>query len=124
MSFSDILAEAAHTVEGAVAIGLVGTDGLGVETVTTDTDNFDSEIAEVELAGLVGNIKRTTSTLSAGNIKDIIVEADKQTYLLTLVDPDYFLLVALAPGANLGRARYEVKKVVQKLQNGNGDLQF
>lgn len=124
MSFSDILAEATQTVEGAVAIGLVGVDGMGVETVTADTDNFDSEVAEVELAGLLGNINRTAKTLAAGNVKDIIVEADKQTYLLTLVDPEYFLLVALAPGANLGRARYEVKKVVQKLQNGNGNLQF
>ncbi len=117
MSFSDILAEATRNVEGAVAVGLVGIDGMGVETITADSHDFDYEMAEVELAGLLGSISRTAKTLAAGKIKDIIVEADKQSYLLSLVDADYFLLVALEPGANLGRARYEVKKVVNKLQN-------
>ena len=116
MSFSDILAEATRSVEGAVAVGLVGVDGMGVETVTSDSHEFDKEMAEVELAGLLGNISRTAKTLSAGKIKDIFVEADNQSYLLSPVDSDYFLLVALEPGANLGRARYEVKKVVSKLQ--------
>jgi predicted regulator of Ras-like GTPase activity (Roadblock/LC7/MglB family) len=117
MSFSDVLAEATHSVEGAIAIGLVGIDGMGVETYTSDSHEFDVERAEVELAGLMGNISRTAKTLEAGKIKDIFVEADSQSYLLSIVDPNYFLLVALEPGANLGRARYEIKKVVQKLQS-------
>lgn len=119
MSFTDILSEATRSVEGAVAVGLVGLDGLGVETVTSDSHDFDKEMAEVELAGLLGNINRTAKNLAAGKVKDIFLEADQQSYLLSPVDADYFLLVALEPGANLGRARYEVKKVVQKLQDNH-----
>lgn len=117
MTFTDILTEATRNVEGIVAAGLVGVDGIGVETVSANGDEFDVEAAEVELAGLVGNVNRAASALSAGAIKDVIVEAENQSYLISLIDKDYFLVLTLGPGANLGRARFEVKRVTQKLRD-------
>ena len=116
MTFTDILTEATRNVEGIVAAGLVGVDGIGVETVSANGDEFDAEATEVELAGLVGNVNRAAKALSAGSIRDLIVEAEKQSYLISLIDQDYFLVITLGPGANLGRARFEVKRIAQRLR--------
>ncbi len=117
MTFTEILTEAANNVEGAMAVGLIGIDGIGVETVVADGNEIDTEAVEVELAGLVSTVNRTALALSAGSIKDLIVEAEKQSYLITLIDKDYFLVVTMGPQANLGRARFEVKRVSQRLRD-------
>jgi predicted regulator of Ras-like GTPase activity (Roadblock/LC7/MglB family) len=117
MTFSEILTDAANSVEGALAVGLIGLDGIGVETVVSNGYEFDTQALEVEIAGLVGNVSRTTQALSAGQIKDVIVETENRSYLISLLDKDYFLLVLLGPLANLGRARFEVKRVSQRLRD-------
>jgi predicted regulator of Ras-like GTPase activity (Roadblock/LC7/MglB family) len=117
MTFTEILTEATRNVEGIVAAGLVGVDGIGVETVSANGDLIDVESIEIELAGLVGNVNRAASALSAGAIRDVIVEAENQSYLISLIDKNYFLVLTLGPGANLGRARFEVKRVGQRLRD-------
>ncbi len=117
MTFTEILAEATHNVEGIVAAGLVGVDGIGVETVSADGEVMDTQAAEVELAGVVGSIKRATQALSAGGLKDVLIESEKLSYLISLIGQDYFLVLTLGPDANLGRARFEVKRVSNKLRD-------
>jgi predicted regulator of Ras-like GTPase activity (Roadblock/LC7/MglB family) len=117
MTFTEILTEATRNVEGIVAAGLVGVDGIGVETGSANGDLIDVESIEIELAGLVGNVNRAASALSAGAIRDVIVEAENQSYLISLIDKNYFLVLTLGPGANLGRARFEVKRVGQRLRD-------
>ncbi len=116
MTFTEILTDAANSVEGAMAVGLIGVDGIGVETIVTNGYELDTEMLEVELAGLVGNVSRAAQALSAGPVKDLFVEAETRSYLVTLLDNDYFLMVLLGPLANLGRARFEVKRVSQRLR--------
>ena len=116
MTFTDILTDAAYNVEGALAVGLVGVDGIGVETIVANGYELDTEAVEVEMAGLVSNINRATQALSGGSVKDFYIEAEKQSYLVSFLDRDYFLVVMLGPQANLGRARFETKRVSQRLQ--------
>lgn len=116
MTFSEILSDAAGNVEGAMAVGLVGVDGIGVETIVTNGYEINTEETEVELAGLVSSVNRSAKALSSGAIKDLIVEGEERSYLITLLDKNYFLAVMLGPQANLGRARFEVKRVAQRLR--------
>ncbi len=116
MTFQEILTDAANSVEGAMAVGLIGVDGIGVETVVSDGHVLDTEATEVELAGLVGSVSRAATALRAGSVHDLFVEAENQSYLITFLDSDYFLAVMLGPKANLGRARFEVKRVSQRLR--------
>jgi predicted regulator of Ras-like GTPase activity (Roadblock/LC7/MglB family) len=116
MTFTEILTDAANQIEGAQVVVLAGIDGLGVETVVTEGGEYDTEAVEVEIAGLVSNISRTAQALSSGPVKEFYVEAERQTYLVSLLDSDYFLAVILGPQANLGRARFETRRVSQKLR--------
>ena len=116
MTFTEILTDAANQIEGALVVGLAGLDGLGVETVVNNGNNFDTEAVEVEIAGLVSNISRTAEALSSGSVKEFYLATENQSYLVHILDQDYFLVVILGGQANLGRARFEARRVSQKLR--------
>lgn len=116
MTFTEILNDAANQIEGALIVALAGIDGLGVETVVKEGGEYDTEAVEVDLAGLAGNVARTAQALSSGAVKDFFVEAENHSFLVTLLDSSYFLAVILGPQANLGRARFETRRVSQKLR--------
>jgi predicted regulator of Ras-like GTPase activity (Roadblock/LC7/MglB family) len=116
MTFTEILTEAASQIEGALLVSLAGLDGLAVETVVTEGNECDTEVVAVEIAGLVNNIARTAQALSSGAVKEFYVETENHNCLVHLLDQDYFLAVVLGAQANLGRARFEVRRVSQQLR--------
>ena len=119
MTFNEILSEALSSVEGISAISLTGMDGIGVETLTADTgdEGFDREAVEVELAGLMVTAAKTLKTLGGGAVKELIVEGESRSYFASRLEHDYMLVVVLASGGNLGRARLEGRKIAQKLRD-------
>jgi predicted regulator of Ras-like GTPase activity (Roadblock/LC7/MglB family) len=118
MTFSDVLAEAAKNVEGIIAAGLVGLDGLAVETVLAEgVEGIDQEEVVVELAGLMSSVNRTLSVLKAGKARDLMLDAENMSYLISMIDSGYFLVYILAAGANLGRARFEIRRGAQRLSD-------
>ncbi len=116
MTFSDILTGAFSNVEGVKAVGLIGVDGLGVETLIADDLEMDSAAIEIELASLVNSVNCSCTALAAGSIKEMYIEAEKSSYFISLLNTDYFLAIILGDQANLGKARFEVKRIRQLLQ--------
>jgi predicted regulator of Ras-like GTPase activity (Roadblock/LC7/MglB family) len=118
MSLTDILNEAVERVSGAQLAGVIGTDGLGVEMVMADADPpYDRDNAEIELATLASSATLAAGRLGSGVVHDIIVEADKLTYLASLITPGYYAILGVKPNGNLGRARFAVHQMVSRLQN-------
>ena len=54
--------------------------------------------------------------LGAGKVRDIIIEADKLTYLASQIVPGYYAVLGVGPNGNLGRARFAVRQMVSRLQ--------
>lgn len=118
MSLTDILNEAVERVKGVQLAGVIGSDGLGVEMVLAN-DNLphDREAAEIELAGLAATASSTATRLGVGNVHDIIVEADDLTYIASQITPGYFAVLGVTSNGNLGRARFAVRQMVNRLQS-------
>jgi predicted regulator of Ras-like GTPase activity (Roadblock/LC7/MglB family) len=117
MTFGEVLQDATHNVEGLVAAALVGLDGIGVETVLAEgVEGVNAEELEVELATLVSGVNRTLKNLSAGKAKEVIVEGDNLSYFISMVDGNYFVAYVLQGNANLGRARFEVRRATQRIR--------
>ena len=51
-----------------------------------------------------------------GEPVELIMTSDRGTVLLRLVTPEYGLLVVLAPGGSLGRARFELRKAASRVR--------
>lgn len=117
MSLTDILNEAVDRVKGARLAGVIGSDGLGVEMVLLDDLPHDREEAEIELAGLASTAAMAANRLGAGKVRDIIVEAEDLTYIASLITPGYFAVLGITSNGNLGRARFAVRQMVNRLQS-------
>ena len=102
MSFSDTLGDLAKRIEGAVAAIILGIDGIPIER----------HIAEVQ-PGLTTLLRRgmhTANDTALGDLREMVIATERLTILLRPITPDYFLMLAVLPGGNVGRARYELRK--------------
>ena len=115
MGMQDVLRQAIDSVSGVKLAGVVGTDGLGVEMVLNDVDaGFNANLAEIELGGLAASAAAATERMQAGQLRDLIVEADQLTYLASQIIPGYFAVLGIASSGNLGRARFALRQLVQQ----------
>jgi predicted regulator of Ras-like GTPase activity (Roadblock/LC7/MglB family) len=120
MDLTELLAGAVEKIPGAVAISLLGVDGLAVETVTgakTLPQNGSTPAAQdpqawgVELADLVLAARRAADAAHWGTLRTISLETEERAFLTRLVTPEYFLLLVVQADGNLGRARFELQRV-------------
>jgi predicted regulator of Ras-like GTPase activity (Roadblock/LC7/MglB family) len=123
MDLTELLTAAVEHIPGAVAISLVGMDGVAVETVNGPKPMMgtsraahpaEDEIAawEVEVADLMLGARRAARSLNWGALKSLLLETRELTFMMRLVKPDYFLLLALDNAANVARARFELQRLV------------
>jgi predicted regulator of Ras-like GTPase activity (Roadblock/LC7/MglB family) len=111
VSFNDTLARIVGRIEGAVAAVILGIDGIPIDRYVDGLDpDLDIELMATELTTLLRRSMRTASDTALGELHELVLAADRMTFLLRPITSDYFLLLALVPGGNVGRARYELRK--------------
>ncbi len=118
MSLTAILHDALDGVPGARLAGVVATDGLSVEMAyADDDDDYDLELAELELATIAANASAASDRIGTGLVRDLTLETEALTYLASLVTPGYFAVLALPNDGNLGKARFTVRQMVERMRS-------
>ena len=107
--FSEFLDSLIQRVDGALGAAVMGMDGISIEKRLTDSSiNIESLAAEYT-PGL-----RTLSTLSqdtgVGSLEEFVVSTDQRIVAIRMITPEYFLFTLLRKDANVGRARFELKR--------------
>lgn len=117
MSFSDTLAQICAQVDGAVAASVMGMDGIAVETHEVDAARQLVNIgaAMVEYSSIFGQVRTAAAQLEAGEASEFSIRADKLVAIGRSVTPDYFVVVALSPDGNQGKARYALRVGAPKI---------
>ena len=115
MNFRGVLDDFRSAVEGTLAVTLIGTDGIPIDTVATR--ELPMETISAELTSFLKGLRLTNTELDTGDVRQISVVTDRYTTILSQVTSDYFLLVILSPDGNYGRARFELAKAKFKLQD-------
>lgn len=111
MSFSDTLGGLAKRIEGAVAAIILGIDGIPIERYVTALEpGLDIEMIATELTTLLRRGMHTATDTALGDLREMVIVTERLTLLLRPITPDYFLMLAVIPGGNVGRARYELRK--------------
>ena len=114
MSFQACLRDLVDRVPGSQASFLMGVDGIPVETYVPDT-GFDPQQAGAEYATVLAAARRASQSLEAGDVEELAIQTDRGTLLVRLVTPDYFVALALGPGAIRGRGRFHLRLASLKL---------
>ena len=115
MGFREHLQEVCRKVEGAVACSLMGADGIEVDTHLSDGGDVDFRTLLVEYSGLLRNAREATEATQAGGVAELSLSTDKLVVVARVVSPEYFMVVALTPDGNFGKARYYLRVTAPKL---------
>lgn len=116
MGFREHLEQVCRSVDGAVACSLMGVDGIEVDTHLQDGSELDVKSLLVEYSGVLRSAREAAEAHQAGGVAEIAIGTDKLVALVRTVSPEYFMVVALMPEGNLGKARYLLRVTAPKLR--------
>lgn len=114
MGFREHLQEVCRKVEGAVACSLMGVDGIEVDTHVNEGGDVDRTLL-VEYSGILRSAREAAEANQAGGVAEVSISTDKLVAVARIVSPEYFMVVALTPDGNFGKARYYLRVTAPKL---------
>jgi predicted regulator of Ras-like GTPase activity (Roadblock/LC7/MglB family) len=117
MSFREHLEEVCRSVDGAVACSLMGVDGIEVETHVQDGGEVDLKSLLVEYSGVLRSAREAAEAHAAGGVAELAISTEKLMAVARIVSPEYFMVVALTPEGNVGKARYLLRITAPKLRS-------
>ncbi len=116
MSFREHLRDVCQGVEGAIACTLMGVDGIEVETyVAAAVPEIDLKSLLVEYSSILRSARGAAQARKAGALCEIGINTDRLLAVARLVSPDYFIILALQPEGNYGKARYLLRITAPKV---------
>ncbi|MCS6884217.1 MAG: roadblock/LC7 domain-containing protein [Acidobacteriota bacterium] len=118
MNFGEILKQMLGKVDGAIGALIMGLDGIAIEQRFSENVPRDSKLGMIAAAyaTLLRNSMRTTKETGVGQLEEISVIAENMVLVIKLINTEYFLMMALEQGGNIGRARFELKKAQLMLE--------
>lgn len=116
--FAEFLRSIVSRVEGSVGALIMGMDGIAVEQVQDQQPAIGEKLNMVAAAHttLLRNSMRMTSDVGVGALSELTIMSSDLTLVMKLINKEYFLLIALRPDGNLGRARFELRKAQLQLE--------
>ena len=122
MSFASILKTVVEECGGGVGIALMGSDGIPVEQVMARGDaarSLEDEfgVAGVEFCRILDDIRKVSDSLGGGALRETVVSLARFTLVFHTVDDELFLVLALLPDGNLGKARYLMRRHLPALRD-------
>lgn len=115
MAFKQHLEAVCTQVEGAVACSIMGFNGLPVESHRVQEPGLDLEGLWVEYSSLFGQIRRAAETMQGGQVKEVAIHTERISTIARLINPEYFLVLALSPDGNVGKGRFALRIIAPQV---------
>lgn len=117
MNFESILQGILADCPGAMALALMETDGIPIAQVHathagSEVLGGDIGAAGVEFSRIIGDVAKAASSLGGGALRETVVTLERMTLIFHHVEDDILVVCALAPQANLGKARYLIRRSI------------
>jgi predicted regulator of Ras-like GTPase activity (Roadblock/LC7/MglB family) len=121
MSFEPTLQKMIDGCSGAIGVALMGSDGIAVaefQAQNPDLGVLDGDVsaAGIEFGRILDDVRKASDALNGGRLEEIVVGLARFTLLFRSVDDELFLVVALAEGGNLGKARFLLRRHLLELR--------
>jgi predicted regulator of Ras-like GTPase activity (Roadblock/LC7/MglB family) len=113
--FKQVLGGIRDRVEGALAVSLIGLDGIAVESIQSHSVPLD--IMGAEFGGFVKSVRLSNTDLDTGDVLQFALVTEKYITFLSAITPEYYILLVMSPDGNYGRARFELAKAKHLLRD-------
>jgi predicted regulator of Ras-like GTPase activity (Roadblock/LC7/MglB family) len=113
--FRQVLQDLERNVEGTLAVSLIGTDGIAIESLKND--EFPLDTLSAELTSFLKTLRTARTDLDTGELEQFVMMTDKYITFLSRVTGEYFILMVLSRQGNYGRARFELRRARFALQD-------
>ena len=113
MSFDSILEQVLSECPGALAVTLMGRDGLPIaQAVAVAATDLSDELSSlgVEFGRILDEASKAADAAAAGATLELGVRTDRYHVLLHAVDRETHLVLVLAPEGNVGKGRYLLRR--------------
>jgi predicted regulator of Ras-like GTPase activity (Roadblock/LC7/MglB family) len=113
--FKEILQDLVDRTDGGVAGLLMASDGIAIDQYSRGDGPFDIESVGMEYSVVLKGVQRAAEMLDAGSTEEVSVQTERLTTIVRMLSDEYFVALAVAPGGNLGKARYLLRVSAPKL---------
>jgi predicted regulator of Ras-like GTPase activity (Roadblock/LC7/MglB family) len=115
MSFKSILRTIVEECGGGLGAALMGNDGIAIEEYLADSAGDsalqgDIGTAGVEFGRILAETRKAADAMAAGPVEETIIRLDGFSLIFRTIDEEYFVVLALEPDGNLGKARYLIRR--------------
>jgi len=114
MSFHSILSEIVGACPGALGLALMGSDGIPIDqvagTAAGDSVADDVGVLGVEFGRILEEVRKAADSVGGGGPEELSVRLGHFQVVLRAVDDDTYLVMALAPAGNAGKARFLLRR--------------
>ena len=122
MSFADLLSKIVEECGGGVGVALMGDDGVSIDQRMASTpavalDADDIGAAGIEFGRILAEIGKVSDSLGGGALGETVVRLARFTLIFQVVDAENFLVLAISPDDNLGKARYLIRSQLHALRD-------
>ena len=109
--FKEVLETILERTEGSLGALIMGLDGIAVERLLKETgQEANLDVAAAEFTSLVRGAQRAGKDTGLGDLRELVISLAGAVVLMRLLGRDYFVVLAISPEGNLGRARFELRK--------------
>src|SRR6185312_6188690 len=109
--FKQTLENIMERTEGSHGALIMGIDGIAVERLLKDAgQEANLDVAAAEFTSLVRSAQKAGNDTGLGALRELVVSLDGAILLVRLLGKEYFVVLAISPEGNLGRARFELRK--------------
>jgi predicted regulator of Ras-like GTPase activity (Roadblock/LC7/MglB family) len=115
--FRENIQKMVERVDGGVAGILMGFDGISVEAYARPDGSTDIQTVGMELAHVISQVRKATTALEVGGLREVMVRSEKLTVLVHVLNTEYFVACAIRPDANSGKARYLLRLLAPQIQS-------
>ena len=123
MTFERILQTIVDECGGGFSAALMGLDGIAITHVgasqgiaSDDPLSGDVILAGIEFGRILADMKKASDALGTGQMRETMIALDRVTLIFQAVDDDLFVVLALHPDGNLGKARYLIRRSLVDLR--------
>ena len=109
--FKETLEAILERTEGSLGALIMGVDGIAVEkSLKEEGHEANLDVAAAEFTSLLRTAQRAGKDTGLGQLRELVITLDDAVVLMRLLGREYFVVLAISPDGNFGRARFELRK--------------